>query len=69
MGSGDHNQPALLITAGVEADAEGQTQVGKRYTDADGTVELLVTKPGKHGLSIDGIPLVLKEAKPLPSSD
>jgi hypothetical protein len=49
--------------------AEG-TQLGKRYTHpADTAIELLVTKPGKYGLSIDGTPLALKEAKPLPASD
>jgi hypothetical protein len=55
--------------AGAVDPAEG-TQLGKRYTlGGDAAVELLVTKPGKYGLSIDGTPLVLKEAKPLPSSD
>ncbi|HEX3956160.1 MAG TPA: hypothetical protein VHZ03_05955 [Trebonia sp.] len=49
--------------------AEG-TQLGKRYTlGGDAALELLVTKPGKFALSIDGTPLVLKEAKPLPASD
>ena len=49
--------------------AEG-TQLGKRYVLAAGAaIELLVTKPGKNGLSIDGTPLALKEAKPLPASD
>jgi hypothetical protein len=49
--------------------AEG-TQLGKRYTPAgDAAIELLVTKPGQCGLSIDGTPLALKEAKPLPASD
>ena len=32
-------------------------------------IELLVTKPGQYGLSVDGAPLGLKEAKPLPASD
>jgi hypothetical protein len=46
------------------------TRLGKRYTLAgDAALELLVTKPGKYGLSIDGTPLALKEAKPLPASD
>jgi hypothetical protein len=49
--------------------AEG-TQLGKRYTlGGDAAIELLVTKPGKYGLSIDGTPLAIKEAKPLPASD
>ena len=32
-------------------------------------IELLVTKPGTYGLTVDGEPLVLKEAKLLPASD
>jgi hypothetical protein len=49
--------------------AEG-TQLGKRYTPRDdAALELLVTKPGKYDLSLDGTPLALKEAKPLPASD
>jgi hypothetical protein len=55
--------------AAAEDPAEG-TQLGKRYTPGgDAAIELLVTKPGKYGLSVDGTPLVLKEAKPLPASD
>ena len=47
------------------------TQLGKRYTidNANATLELLVTKPGDGTLSLGDVPLVLKEAKPLPSSD
>jgi hypothetical protein len=45
------------------------TQMGKRYVDAAGTVELLCVKPGKGSLSIGGAPLQLKDAKPLPASD
>ena len=48
--------------------AEG-TKVGKRYVDADGTVELLCVKAGKGSLSIGGTPLQIKDSKPLPSSD
>ena len=48
--------------------AEG-TLVGKRYVNADGSVELLCTKPGKGSLAIDGTALTTKDAKPLPSSD
>jgi hypothetical protein len=45
--------------------------LGKRYTtdDTEGTLELLVTKQGAGTLTAAGIALVLKEAKPLPSSD
>ncbi len=48
--------------------AEG-TQMGKRYVDADGTVELLCVKAGKGSLSLGGVALTTKEAKSLPSSD
>ncbi len=43
--------------------------LGKRYTDAEGTIEVLCTKAGTGSLWLDGQPLKVKEAKPLPSSD
>jgi hypothetical protein len=45
-------------------------QIGKRYTtdQVDG-LEMLVTKPGLGTLAIGAQPLVLQEAKPLPSTD
>jgi hypothetical protein len=48
--------------------AEG-TKIGKRYVDADNTVELLCVKAGQGSLSIAGKALQIKDAKPLPSSD
>jgi len=48
--------------------AEG-TKIGKRYVNAEGTIELLCTKGGQGSLSIGGVALQPKEAKPLPSSD
>lgn len=45
------------------------TQMGKRYTDESGGLEVLCTKPGQSSLSIGETLLALKEAKPLPSSD
>jgi hypothetical protein len=46
------------------------TKLGKRYTAGqDSSLELLVTKPGAWSLTVDGEPVVLKEAKPLPASD
>ena len=50
-------------------DAAGGTQLGKRYTDAAETVELLCTKAGDGSLGIAGESLTVKEAKPLPASD
>jgi len=43
--------------------------LGKRYTDAEGTIEVLCTKAGTSSLSLGDALLQLKEAKPLPSSD
>ncbi len=61
-------QPEPGLAAAGEPD--GGTKLGKRYTlPGDSAVELLITKPGTYGLSIDGTPLALKEAKPLPASD
>lgn len=48
--------------------AEG-TKIGKRYVNADGSVELLCVKAGEGSLSIGGVILQTKDAKPLPSSD
>ena len=69
-------QPMIDVAAEPEpglaasGDPDAGTQLGKRYTlAADAAIELLVTKPGQYGLSIDGSPLGLKEAKPLPASD
>lgn len=53
----------------LSADHSGGTLMGKRYVDADGKYELLVTKAGKGSLSVDGVPLNTKDAKPLPASD
>ncbi len=45
------------------------TLIGKRYFDETTGLEVLCTKPGKGLLSINGTPIPLKDAKPLPSSD
>lgn len=53
----------------LNPDFAGGALMGKRYVDAGGKFELLVVKPGKGSLSVDGVALGQKEAKPLPSSD
>lgn len=53
----------------ISPDAAKGTVLGKRYVNADGKLELLCIKPGEGSLSVAGEALVLKEAKPLPSSD
>lgn len=45
------------------------TLIGKRYADPDSGLELLCIKPGKGSLSLGDAPLLVKAAKPLPSSD
>jgi hypothetical protein len=45
------------------------TLLGKRYENAAATIELLCTKGGSSSLAVDGEPLVVKSAKPLPASD
>jgi hypothetical protein len=55
--------------APVAAGHEGPTLLGKRYADEGVGIELLCTKGGAGALFVNGSPLPLKEAKPLPSSD
>lgn len=66
--------PAALVpgeSSGGEpvAGHDGGAAVGKRFTDADGTVELLCTKGGTGVPALAGVVLELKGAKPLPASD
>lgn len=53
----------------IDPDHKAGTQIGKRYVNEDGKLELLCTKPGEGSLAADGKALGLKEAKALPSSD
>lgn len=43
--------------------------IGKRYADDELGLELLCTRSGEGALTVDGRPLGLKGAKPLPASD
>jgi len=45
------------------------SQIGKRYVDAADTIQVLCTKAGDGTLALDGTPLVIQAAKPLPASD
>ena len=51
----------------VEALAGADVEVGLCASSAG--IEVLATKGGAGSLSLDGQPLALKDAKPLPSSD
>lgn len=53
----------------LNADFANGTLMGKRYVDADETIEMLCTKPGDGSLVLNGTPLEVKQAKQLPSSD
>ena len=57
--------------AGAEPDPSlmGGTQIGKRYVDEADTIQVLCTKAGSGTLALDGKPLVIQAAKPLPASD
>jgi hypothetical protein len=68
---------AVMIDAKAESSEKGTLNdafaagslVGKRYVDADDTMELLCVKPGAGSLSVGDAVLVEKSAKSLPSSD
>jgi hypothetical protein len=62
-GESPAGSPALDSSLGDAA------QLGKRYADEDLGLELLCTKAGAGALTVDGRALLLKGAKPLPSSD
>ena len=52
---------------GLDPEQADGTLLGKRYVYED--LEVLCTKAGKGSLSVGGVRLPLKEAKPLPASD
>jgi len=67
-------QPMLDATAAKTNDTldpahAAGTLLGKRYVNTAGKIELLCVKAGKGSLAVNGEALVLKDAKPLPSSD
>ena len=54
------------ISGSPSDDAAGGTQLGKRYGNADETIELLATKAGDGSLAADGGALEIAQAKTLP---
>ena len=68
---------APLLEEGHEPDEDVQLDpspgegplIGKRYADDDLGLEFLCIRAGKGALTVDGRPLLVKGAKPLPSSD
>jgi hypothetical protein len=61
--------PSGRPTTTATTAAAGGAQLGKRYTDEAGSIELLCTKGGSGVLAVDGTALTIKQAKPLPASD
>jgi hypothetical protein len=51
------------------SEATEGTALGKRYAEEDLGIELLCTKAGEGDLFANGSRLLVKGAKPLPSSD
>jgi len=59
---------AGLASTADPAQLDG-SQLGKRYAHDELGVELLCTKAGQGTLALNGVPLPIKGAKPLPASD
>jgi hypothetical protein len=59
------------VRCGGEPMREGGegTLLGKRYADDELGIELLCTQAGEGALTVGDQPLLVKGAKPLPSSD
>lgn len=55
--------------SGLSLTTPGGTLLGKRYAHQASGLEVLCTKAGDGGLSVDGEPVPVKASKPLPSSD
>ncbi|MEU8896009.1 hypothetical protein [Nocardia sp. NPDC048505] len=62
----------MVAAAGAAAAPDPGTAVtliGKRYVNADESVEVLCIASGSGALGCDGAPMSVKAAKPLPASD
>ena len=68
-GGADVIAPTATGSGTLDAALSGETLIGKRYVNADESVELLCTKGGQGSLVLDGTPMEVKQAKQLPSSD
>lgn len=53
----------------INEDHKLGVQIGKRYIDAEATLEVLCIKPGEGSLALNGDTLLLKDSKKLPKSD
>ncbi|WP_314221044.1 hypothetical protein [Streptomyces zaehneri] len=69
MVEGTGTGPASAATGTADPELLGGSLLGKRYAAEDLGLELLCTKPGPGTLAVNGVPLPVKSAKPLPASD
>lgn len=65
LAEGENAVDGLELDSAVAAG----TLLGKRYANESGSLELLCVKPGEGTLAAGGVAMVVKGAKPLPSSD
>ena len=67
-GGADVIAPTAIASGTLDAALAGDTLIGKRYVNADESVELLCTKGGKGSLVFNGTVMEVKQAKHLPPS-
>ena len=53
----------------VAPDLAAGSVIGKRYVNADGSLEVLCVKGGDGSLSVGSVALAVKDAKKLPKTD
>jgi hypothetical protein len=63
------DEPVEIRVRASDSGEGSSLLLGKRYTDEPSGIELLCVKSGRGPLEIDGRAVVIKPAKPLPSSD
>jgi hypothetical protein len=66
---GEPMAPVPASRVGSADESNLGTLLGKRYQDTNSGLELLCTKAGQGTLRVDGVPMGVKAAKNLPSSD
>jgi hypothetical protein len=61
--------PPAVLPTGAPAPAAVGVLMGKRYVADEVGLELLCVRPGPYPVEVNGVPVVQKNAKPLPASD
>lgn len=72
LGCGGHPMVELgraVAEVELQIDRASGTQLGKRYTNARGVLEILVTRPGAGTLTDGDELMVIKPPRQLPASD